>query len=116
MRFIPCIHRAVLEGQSLPGVASSSNKKSLCAGFFMGVLGLEPVTLSLSTRSLALRRFRSVHLVGVSGLIRRFPGSCDSLEVNGWNALYRAFRHWTGTGTVARADKQDQFAFPPFEW
>ena len=49
-------------------------------------------------------------------MIRRFPGSCDSLEVNGWNALYRAFRHWTGTGTVARADKQDQFAFPPFEW
>jgi hypothetical protein len=67
----------------------------------------------LSTRSRALHPYLSAYaLFADCGLIRRYPGSCDSLVVNGWNALYRGLRHWTGTGTVARADKQDQFTFP----
>jgi hypothetical protein len=88
-------------------------KARICGPFVVGGTGLEPVTPSLSTRFPALQPLPSFSLYCRGRrLVSPFWGR-DCLEVvNGRNALYRTFRHCTGTGTVASTDKEDQFVSP----
>jgi hypothetical protein len=65
-------------------------------------------------RSLAFRPFASVSVQfgpdgSVSGL-RPFAGRCTEMD---GDALYRAFRHCTGTGIVACVENDDPFAQAP---